>query len=147
MASSDKGTGGVGALYLADLGYPMLRGDAGQNFEELQDYLFRLTEALRWTLEHLDESNFDQNFFLDFAVGELCEPLPVDVTVSVYRIDGHTVEAVLDTLDGELTTVLWLGAVGTQWHRHVPTATATETADDFGADTLTMTATISKGGG
>ena len=144
---ADKKGSGTGALYLADLGYPMLTGDTGQNFEELQDYLFRLVEALRWTLEHLDETNFNSNFFLDFAVGELYNPLPVDFAVSVYRINNYTVEAVLDAQDGELTTVLWLGDVGTQGHRHVPTATATEAADDFGADTLTMTATISKGGG
>lgn len=141
---------GTGALYLADLGYPMLPQNATEQekFDELQDYLFRLTEALRWTLEHLDESNFNNNFFLDIAVGELYKPLPVEFEISVYRVENYDVDAgIIGTLDGELVTTLWLGDVGTQWHRHVPTAVTTATADGDMTDTLTMVDVIIEKGG
>ena len=140
---------GTGALYLADLGYPMLPQGATEQekFDELQDYLFRLTEALRWTLAHLDETNFNNNFFLDFA-GELYKPLPVEFEISVYRVGNYAVDAgIIGTLDGELVTTLTMTGVGTQWYRHVPTSTTTETADGDMTDTLTMTGvTIAKGG-
>ena len=141
---------GTGALYLADLGYPMLPQGATEQekFDELQDYLFRLTEALRWTLEHLDETNFNQNFFLQFSVGELYKPLPVEFEVSVYRITNYEVDAgVIGTLDGELTTTLTMTDISTQWYRHVLTEVTTATADGGMADTPTMAdVTVEKGG-
>ena len=147
---ADKKGNGTGALYLADLGYPMLPAGATEQekFNELQDYLFRLVEALRWTMGHLDETNFNQNFFLDFAVGERYEMLPMEFEVSVYRIDTYPVDAgVIGTLDGELATELWLENVGTAFHPHYPTATTTETADGSMSDALTMTGVMIEKGG
>lgn len=147
---ADKKGNGTGALYLADLGYPMLPAGATEQekFNELQDYLFRLVEALRWTMGHLDETNFNQNFFLDFAVGERYEMLPMEFEVSVYRIDAYPVDAgVIGTLDGELATELWLGNVGTAFHPHYPTRTTTETADGSMSDALTMTGVMIEKGG
>lgn len=131
---ADKKGNGTGALYLADLGYPMLPAGATEQekFDELQDYLFRLVEALRWTMGHLDETNFNQNFFLDFAVGELYKPLPVEnFSIQVERIDTNTVEAGdIGTMDGSVVTVYWLEGFGHQIHPHKPTPQLTLEATD-----------------
>lgn len=138
MATDKKGSG-VGALYLADLGYPMLPKGATEDakFDELQDYLYRLVESLRWTLEHLDESNFNQNFFLDIAVGEMYKPLPVIWTVDTYQMRHYYREAELATIeDHGLRTELWLGNVGTDKRTHYPQAPSVEIADGSLADAL-----------
>lgn len=120
MATDKKGSG-VGALYLADLGYPMLPKGATEDakFDELQDYLYRLVESLRWTLEHLDESNFNSNFFLDIAVGELYEPTPILWTVTTRETEHYDVEDELGTEGGDVTTVLFVDDMDTRLHGHV----------------------------
>lgn len=124
---------GTGALYLADLGYPMLPQNATEQekFDELQDYLFRLTEALRWTLEHLDETNFNSNFFLQFAVGELYKMLEIqNFSVEVYRVGEYYVAAgIIGTLDGNLDTTLYLISWDHTVHPHYPTPADITTSD------------------
>lgn len=136
---------GTGALYLADLGYPMLPQNATEQekFDELQDYLFRLTEALRWTLEHLDETNFNSNFFLDFAVGELYKMLDIaDFSVEVYRVGNYTVIAgVIGTLDGELSTTLYVIGWEHTIHPHYPDAVTMPGTDGDPDTTMDLTVT------
>lgn len=136
---------GTGALYLADLGYPMLPQNATEQekFDELQDYLFRLTEALRWTLSHLDETNFNNNFFLDFAVGERYEMLDIaDFSVEVYRVGNYTVIAgVIGTLDGELSTTLYVIDWAHTIHPHYPDAVTMPGTDGDPDTTMDLTVT------
>ena len=128
---------GTGALYLADLGYPMLPQNATEQekFDELQDYLFRLTEALRWTLEHLDESNFNSNFFLDFAVGERYEPLMIAWAVSTHETTHYDVEDELGEISGEVATALAVTNESTRVDGH------TAITDATGSNRLALTTT------
>lgn len=131
-----KGTGSVGALYLADLGYPMLppENTPQQKFDELQDYLYRLVEALRWTLEHLDTSNFGPGTVIEKekivyveGEGEVAEPSMVAFSMEVSgpaAIDVETAAA-----DGNLDAELVMVGVTTEVHPNYDTTAETAAAD------------------
>ena len=86
-----------------DTGFPNLKGmkSTDDQLDAVESYLYQLIEQLRWTLNHLDQSNFNQTEVIGWLAGVIEEP----IKIAIKNIeDGIDTRLTID--EGKINTLI-----------------------------------------